>query len=191
MIDERHQRLSALVDGEGGPDELRNAVLEAIRDPELLGCWDRYLTIGRVLRGEPVSAAARTVAPRVAAAIEREPALPIPLPARRRATPRSAAPVIGLALAAGVALVAVVPHRLGEVTGEPPPVPRIAAASTQTGAVPGAGLLPAAVTERWTVAEPVVASKLSELLVSHRERAAASGFAGFIPYAAVVGYAGR
>jgi hypothetical protein len=44
--------------------------------------------------------------------------------------------------------------------------------------------------DRWAVGEPNVASKLNELLVSHRERAAASGINGLIPYASVVGYAG-
>jgi len=195
MIDDRRQRLSTLVDGEGSPTELQAALAETLLDPELEAHWERYLTIGRVLRGERLQPSGRAVAARVAARLAEEApagrpgpgAAPIPLrrPTRRR-RPAAAGPVLGGALAAGLALVAVV----------------VAPRCVDSGSLMGPALVEAPATlpsrfadapeasNRWSVGEPTVASKLNELLVSHRERAGAGGLSGLIPYATVVGYGG-
>ena len=205
MTDDRRQRLSALVDGESSASELRATLAETLLDPELTACWERYFLIGRSLRGEPLPTSARQVAANVAERVAREPvpdsigvpanatadpvqSTPGPASTRRRPAATAAGPIVGVALAAGLAVVAVaigpnLIHRGGltepvmvEVTPVTPP------------AILGSQSLN--VIDRWAVGEPNVASKLNELLVSHRERAAASGISGLIPYAAVVGYAG-
>jgi negative regulator of sigma E activity len=189
MSDDRRQRLSALVDGEGGPAQFQGTLAETLLDPELRACWARYIAIGRALRGEPVHAEINDVAARVAARIATEPeraeppaAVPIRgATVRRRAA--AAGPIVGVALAAGLAMVAVVVGpRLGQTVGayDGPSV---------AGAAPPALTAPATV-DRWATAAPAVASRLNELVVNHRERSAATGFGGLIPYAVVVGYAG-
>jgi negative regulator of sigma E activity len=189
MSDDRRQRLSALVDGEGGPAQFQGTLAETLLDPELRACWARYIAIGRVLRGEPVHADINDVAARVAATIAAEPgpgvapaapATTVPRAAvRRRAA--AAGPIVGVALAAGLAMVAVVVGpKLGQTVGT------YDAPSVADAAPPGPSAAPL---ERWAAATPDVASRLNELVVNHRERSAASGFGGLIPYAAVVGYA--
>ena len=193
MTDDRRQRLSALLDGESSPAELKQTLAETLLDPELTACWERYHTIGRVLRGEHVSASARHIAAGVAQRLAEEPvprpqasAPPAPLPqaaARRRAA--AAGPIVGGALAAGLAMITVVVGpRIGGYTGHPdaPAVAERAPVNIDPGT-------PVAV-ERWAVDKPVVASKLNELLVSHRERSAATGLGGLMPYAALVSYGG-
>lgn len=198
MTDEQRQRLSALLDGEGGALDQGQAIDEAIADAQLREHWERYAMISRALRGEPVSTAARELAPRVAAALAEAPAPPAALPARPpargwghrrpggggRRLPR---PVLGVALAAGVALVAVVVGpRLGGHLDGAAPAARLAARA------------PATVIERWRVDQddlaPLIAvvnaPRLNELLVSHRERSVNNGLTGFMPYATVVGYGG-
>jgi len=190
MTDDRRQRLSALVDGECSPAELKATLAEALLDPELKACWERYQNIGRALRGEPVRPAARAVAGRVAERLAAEPpALPV-APRSTVTTSRrlaaAAGPILGVALAAGIAMVAVV---LGPSLGThqtTSTAPNLAATMPDTDAA-GQDREPA---DRWAVDEPRVASKLNELLVSHRERSPATGFGGLIPYAAVVSYGG-
>ncbi|TVQ92629.1 MAG: hypothetical protein EA400_03395 [Chromatiaceae bacterium] len=200
MTDEQRQRLSLLMDGECGPLETRRAIDEASNDAHLRACWERYQLIGQVLRGESVILPARGIAAGVAAAVARE---PTPLrPPRRRQPPAAgaSAPIIGVALAAGLVLLAVVvgprldgplarPNLPGNVLTE-----TAVAATWQTfgglvqSGVQGGRAVP--VTDHWQVGEPAVASRLNELLVNHRERAAVTSFTGPIPFVTVVGHAG-
>jgi len=205
MTDDRQQRLSALVDGESSASELRATLAETLLDPELTACWERYFLIGRSLRGEPLRTSARQTVAGVAERIALEPVPDVPVvPAsadaglvrstpgaasrRRRPAATAAGPIVGVALAAGLAVVAVaIGPNLIHSGGLTEPAMVEATPVTPPAILGGDGLN---VIDRWAVGEPNVASKLNELLVSHRERAAASGISGLIPYAAVVGYAG-
>lgn len=217
MTDDQRQRLSALVDGEGSGPDWQRAIDDAIEDAGQRGRFERYLIIRRAIRGEPLSVPVRQVATRVAATIaqgppgvamtdvgaagaavgerpqiEHEirhatatiPQVRAPAPGRRR-RPAAARPLIGLALAAGFVLLAVVvgPRLLLE-TGAAVPL------------FAGNAGLPNVI-ERWRVADDGVTkvnvirgTDLEHLLVSHRERSAATGLAGYMPYATLVGYSG-
>lgn len=214
MTDEQRQRLSALLDGEGSAFDQQQAIADAMAQPALQDCWERYAIIGRALRGEPVSVGARALAPRVAELIAGEaqvgaelitagPQRPagagMPPPARgsrerwwgrsrrRPAGERTLAarPLVGFALAAGVALLAgMAGSRLW--LADVPDTPDLAAAADDT------------LLQRWRTEDaqwlPVVAGanapRLNELLVSHQERSASRGLTGFMPYATLVGYGG-
>lgn len=108
------ERVSALMDGELEGAEASDQLKRMRHDPELRSAWETYHVIGDVLRGHGVLSPG--FAERVAARIEREPAILAP----RRLGGRSAARV-ALALAASVCGVAVVawlalynPTRSGE-----------------------------------------------------------------------------
>jgi sigma-E factor negative regulatory protein RseA len=98
------EQLSALADGELDKHERELLLARLSRDPALRATWERYHAMGEALRGGLAPRYPRGLAARVAAALAVE---PDHRPARdwRR-------PLIGAALAAGVATVAVVGMRM-------------------------------------------------------------------------------
>ncbi|MFZ5723994.1 MAG: sigma-E factor negative regulatory protein [Pseudomonadota bacterium] len=100
--------LSALMDGEAGEHELRQALKAAGEDPALLAAWSRWHLAQSVLRGENVRPAGIDLRAAVAAAIDGE---PVPQAARRADAAAPAAwlkPLAGFAVAATVAAVTVI-----------------------------------------------------------------------------------
>ena len=99
---EQHLResLSAAIDGEAEPLELRRVLNAASEDPELRERWHRAHLIGTVLRGEPVAAASSLPA------LDAEPPSARPLAAARIGW-RWAGMAAGGAVAAVAALVVV------------------------------------------------------------------------------------
>jgi len=96
-------QLSAFLDGELSPSE-RDALLEAMaRDEELAGAWERYHLIGDAMRNALPEVMGRDISARVHQAVAGEPVILAPRH-RRRALAR---PVLGFALAASVAAVAI------------------------------------------------------------------------------------
>jgi len=116
MTDSVKEQLSACLDGELPPGELDLLLKRLERDPQLRRSIGRYSLLGEVMRaGRPV-AASMSFADEVAAALDAEPALsPAAAPVRKFASRAAAGrgfgrwlqPVAGLAVAAGVAAVAV------------------------------------------------------------------------------------
>lgn len=104
------EQLSALLDGELPPEQTEFLLKRAARDADLRATLARYQLVGDTLRGERVRARPDFVL-RVSAAIAAEPALSAPAIVRGRAKAAPVArwlrPVAGLAIAAGVASVAV------------------------------------------------------------------------------------
>ncbi len=201
--EQRH--LAALIDGEPDPGGFERAIEAIARDAALRARFERGLLIGRALRGETSSLAARTIGARVSAALASEPVRmrpdrsrpPLrPAPARWRPDwssnqGASNRPAAALAIAASLVAVAilVVPGLIGGPSGGPnrdaPSRAQPAPALTEINAIAQAWMV-----EPRTLDEPAESRVLSALLVDHRERASASGLTGFIPYAAVVGQSG-
>ncbi len=105
MTERIKEQLSAFLDGELPEPESALLLKRLERDDDLRGALSRYSLIGAVLRNDGDVPAARQVAARVSAAIAREPSGSM----RGIAALRSAAllrPFAGLAVAAGVAAVA-------------------------------------------------------------------------------------
>ena len=95
------EQISALIDDE--LDEHSGSLfLQLGRDPDAAARWRRYHAIGEVLRNEELNLADNSFATRVAAALENEPHLLVPIAARNRITK----PRWGYALAASMAGVA-------------------------------------------------------------------------------------
>ena len=105
MTERIKEQLSAFLDGELPEPESALLVKRLERDDDLRGALSRYSLIGAVLRSDGDVPAARQVAARVSAAIAREPSGRM---AVARFQPSALArPLAGLAVAAGVAAVAV------------------------------------------------------------------------------------
>jgi sigma-E factor negative regulatory protein RseA len=117
MTDSVKEQLSACLDGELPEGELDLLLKRLARDPQLRQAMGSYALVGEVLRAErPVTASAGFAA-RISAALAAEPqtATPVATPIDRdRSTPRFSPavmqwlkPAAGLAIAAGVAAIAV------------------------------------------------------------------------------------
>jgi sigma-E factor negative regulatory protein RseA len=131
MTDAIKEQLSACLDGELPKAELDLLLKRVERDPELRDSIGRYALIGEAMRNErPV--VARGLAAKVAAALEEEAA---PRPASRisPAWMKRIRPAAGIAVAAGVAAVAVLSV---QQTGVQPP-PATALNETAPAAVQG------------------------------------------------------
>ncbi len=112
-----NEQLSALLDGELPPEETALLLRRLGRETDLAGRLTRYRLCGDVLRGERSQPRADFTL-RVSAAIAAEPALLAPRGAARRpVAARWLRPLVGVAVAASVAVVAVLVLRLGAPDG--------------------------------------------------------------------------
>lgn len=107
MTDAVKEQLSACLDGELPKAELDLLLRRTDRDADLRDSIGRYSLIGEALRNDKPAIASRTFAANVMAAIEAEPATTRPAVRISPAAWRRLRPVAGMAVAAGVAAVAV------------------------------------------------------------------------------------
>jgi sigma-E factor negative regulatory protein RseA len=114
MTDPVKEQLSACLDGELSEGELDLLLKQVSRDPQLRTSLGRYALIGETLRAKGPIAAPADFSKRIAAAIAAEPAAAIEQPAiaspARKVNPaavRWLRPAAGVAVAAGVAALAI------------------------------------------------------------------------------------
>jgi len=109
MTDPVKEQLSACLDGELPEAELGLLLKQVQRDPQVLASMNSYSLISEVIRGSRPVAVSANFADRLAAAIDAEPA---PNAAIRRPAKSSLMqwmrPAAGMAVAAGVAAIAVI-----------------------------------------------------------------------------------
>jgi sigma-E factor negative regulatory protein RseA len=125
MTDPVKEQLSACLDGELPEGELDLLIKQVSRDPAHRAALGRYALIGEALRAKSPAAASAGFADRISAAIAAEPALDTSGQRPNRIQPaaiRWLRPVAGLAVAAGVAAVAI-------LTLQQPPQPDAPAAT--------------------------------------------------------------
>jgi len=112
MTDPVKEQLSACLDGELPADELDLLLRQLGRDPQLRASVGRYSLIGETLRTRAVVAAPKDFAERISATIAAEATVPTavskPARAANSAVLRWLRPAAGVAIAAGVAAVAVI-----------------------------------------------------------------------------------
>ena len=106
MNDAIRMQLSAFVDGELPDNEAEMLLRRMSQDVELRQQVAEYLALSRIVRGELGIAGADRLHERVAAAIEDRPAAEMDIEEDRTAT-RSVKPLLGFAVAASVALLAI------------------------------------------------------------------------------------
>jgi len=107
MTDALNEQLSACLDGALPPAELDLLLKRVGREAELRATVGRYSLISEALRGERPAVASRDFASNVMAALAKEPAVAVKAPRISAATLRYLRPAGGMAIAAGVAAIAV------------------------------------------------------------------------------------
>ena len=170
MTDPVKEQLSACLDGELPEGELDLLLKQLTRDPQLRQTMGSYARIGEIMRAERAVTASAGFASKVAAAIaaesqsESQVAVAEPL---KVAALRWSRPAVGVAIAAGVAAVAV--FSLQPDTGQPAQVTQ----STQQGTV----ALPASTLDQSSYTVPtntastafIPATRLTNYVVAHSE----------------------
>jgi negative regulator of sigma E activity len=206
MSERIKEQLSAFLDGELPEPESALLLKRLERDDDLRGALSRYSLIGAVLRSDGDVPAARQVAARVSAAIAREPSGRMAVVSFRTAALMR--PLAGLAVAAGVAALALLLMQRIDAKdpGQPEPIlaqiadtpvePVSVAADlaetpsrpyTTPAAADGPGRLPAAQFANYLVAHSSYASPLvrrsvvTGLIVAPQEMAGSDSPAAEIP----------
>ncbi len=118
MSDPIREQVSAFLDGELPDSEAELLLRRLTRDSDLRQSFGRYALIGEAIRGSTSPAASGGLCPPIKRAIDGEPISAAAPPARGR-EPRWWRPVAGVAVAAGVAAVAVVALQQRTVTRLP------------------------------------------------------------------------
>lgn len=178
---EDKELLSALVDGQLAPRQLRTGLDALLQDADWQQRWTRYCLISDVLKNTLSGEVRSDLFERVQRSVNAEPAIVMPRARPRRWTAKR--PALGLALAASVAVVAL----LGVLTlsGGPDNKPYTVVASVERAA--SSEQRPKRM--RWDIAEPSIEERLNSYLVNHSEYE--SGVRGMLSYARLVGYDGR
>lgn len=189
MTDSVKEQLSACLDGELPPGELDLLLKRLERDPELRGSLGRYALLGEALRGRQPVAASRGFADKVEAALDAEPpivpeATPVAASAAKAvkhalgsaAFAKWLQPVAGVAIAAGVATVALLvlqpatlPTQQVAVTAATAPIPQPATTAPRSYTVPtntaSDAYIPAARLTNYVVAHSEYSSPLGRRTV--------------------------
>lgn len=108
MSDPVNEQLSAYLDGELAGVETDLLVKRIARDAELRACLGRYALVSELVKGDQAVAASRAFAAKVMSALDEEPALAASRFVLSPVWARRLRPAAGMAVAAGVAAVAVV-----------------------------------------------------------------------------------
>ena len=191
MSEQKHEALSALVDGELPAEDGPNLLDHVLADVSLKRRWTTYHLIGDVMRKHVLESQALN---------GRVEQISDAAMSKRTSPPRKSGglrPLAGLALAASVALVAVLglfalndrdsaPLEVAGSSAEiqlpdapkPEPIPVVAGA---------AGIDLTRMT--WNDAAPAVTNRLNGYLVTHNEYLG-NGMRGMLPYARIVAYDG-
>jgi len=169
MTDALNEQLSACLDGELPPAELDLLLKRLERDPELRQTLGRYSAVGEAMRQAKPAIASRSLADKVMAAVEQEPAA-----ARRRVRVppvilRSLRPVAGIAVAATVAAVAIFSVQQAGVTPGPVLANQPASASSAVVAQSDDEAASYIVPSNTTQSAFVPATRLTNYVVAHSE----------------------
>ena len=181
MLMDKTEKLSALMDGELYGPEAAHAIDELKCDATLKTCWGRYHLISDVLRNHAPHHLRHGVAESVMGLMQSEP----PLRARGWRvirSPQMLKPLVGFALAASVAVLAIlnVPNSLLTPRSTDNSL-LVAAASSTPSSV-------ASTNPHWDQAQPAIESRLNHYLTSHNEYSTSVGIQGVLPYARIVAY---
>lgn len=167
-----NEQLSALVDDELRKEEASLLIRRLSQSPEHRAQLARYFLASDVLRGAVPARGRVDLSARVAAAIEREQALP----ARRR--PRVLKPLAGLAVAASVSAVSI------GLWSQQAELPASAAGASAIAQVPGSG---ASEPQQWERLHPSIQRRLNGYVINHSEASAGQPIGGVFNYVRLAG----
>jgi negative regulator of sigma E activity len=166
MTDQINDQISAFIDNELSADESALLVRRFERDSEARARALRYTLIGASLRGELLEPHPSVLRRRVAAALSGG-TVPSAAKARQRWPDRFARPLLGVGIAAAVAVVAIGALRsLNETAFAPGSVAPLAATPARDAASAPSYVVPPQVTDQ---ARPVASIRLTNYLMHHGE----------------------
>src|SRR3954467_4265715 len=119
MTDAVKEQLSACLDGQLPEGELDLMLKRLQRDAQLRRTMDGYSLIGEAMRGQRTVRASSGFADRVAAAVAAEPVTQTAITFSREKVLTWLRPAAGLAIAAGVAAVAIISFRPADIGTQP------------------------------------------------------------------------
>ncbi len=182
MNESKNEQLSALIDGE---HENEHTLDELIHNEDMKDTWSRYHLIGDCLRDNLPEEISNQISTQVSNALRDEPNILAPNITKRFNTK----PLMGFAIAASVAMVAVFTIKSGnEQDSSFKSAPTIAAttvAQPQTFSFPDPQVLPAAIKKSDT---PVSTAdqRLNNYLINHNEYRSNGGVNAILPYVRIV-----
>lgn len=178
MNEESLEELSALIDGCLPKEAVYRLLDLSIRDPNMQAAWMRYHLIGDALRYNLPKNTSLDLARRVSLVLEREPTLLAP----RQRPWKGVIPIVGLAIAASMAVVAVLSlQRVDKGTGEP--------GSQQVAEQETLNTLPVS-TVRWDSQPSPPSPRLNSYLLNHNQYNSSLSLSmqGVSPYVRIVSY---
>ena len=197
MTDKLNEKISALMDHQLSAPEGDELAGRIAHDSSLRDCWARYHLIGDALRNNGRNNLPDNIkhdlAARVAKVIDAEAPLPISLDIYRHTKTRTAAffkPVVGMAIAASVAMVAIVSFNM--TSGVNPTGQQLVMAPLQNSAsMMSAQSVIAPAPAAPQITDPALANpRLAGYLEDHSKYSNTSLVQGqMLPYVRIVGYA--
>ena len=180
MSERLNEQLSALVDGELAEQEYELLLARLENDPELRARWARYNLISDALRNHLPDGLAPGLAAQVSAKLAEEPTH-IAAMAVAAGGGRFGKQVIGGALAAAVAVVAIIGVQQQFGSGGDAAIQSVAVAPVVT-----EQSTESAVAEASADKELVQRARFNRYLVNHNEYSAVRGMQGLLPYTRIV-----
>jgi sigma-E factor negative regulatory protein RseA len=185
-MDQDHDQLSALMDGELSEAETALMLREMAGQPDTASRWERYHMIGDALRSNLPPYLCLDLRARVGTELTKEPTVLSPGALPRRRLPTGLRQAAGVAIAASVAVVAVLGARVIN-RADLPAAPEVAAVIPASNP-PASGPVPLQRTSAQVSFRSLpVNSRLDSYFVNHHEYAASSGMLGILPYVSLVG----
>lgn len=185
--DTMREKISALVDGELDSEDAQRSIRELRGDAEYRDCWERYHMIGDALRNKLPNELNSGFAASISQAIAAEDVLQTDSTSlgvtelssfsqakeKEKSRQPVAKPWVGFAVAASVAAMAYVGVGMINIEEQEPRLAAVSAPAMERVAAVSSSV-PMGITaqtvqgQKWVVAQPAVASKLSPYLYSHR-----------------------
>jgi sigma-E factor negative regulatory protein RseA len=182
MNESNNEQLSAFIDGE---HEDAHVLDNLIHNQNMKNTWSRYHLIGDCLRDNLPEEVSNHVSTRVTNALRDEPTVLAPKTTKQL----NIKPLVGFAIAASVAMVAVFSIKSGnEQDSSFKSAPTIAAttvAQPQIYSFPGPQVLPAAI-KRSDTPDSVANQRLNNYLINHNEYRSSGGVNAILPYVRIV-----
>lgn len=187
MSDTIKQQISSMVDDELSPQEQELLMSRIQRDPALRQQWARYQMIGDVMRRQRVMHENDFIVSQVAQAISGEPSYQVKH--KSSFLPSVLKPVLGLAVAASVAMVSIVLVRdmVSQEKGYDAPV----MARMDPVPLPSTAYVQVSSRPNMDVIRLQQNNRLNQYLVNHSEYASSNRVRGMLPYVRVVASDGK
>lgn len=196
MTDKLHEKISALMDHQLSTPEIDELAVRMAQEQSLRHCWARYHLIGDALRNNGRNSLPDSIkhdlASRVAKIIDAEAPLPISLATYRHT--RTAAffkPLVGMAIAASVAMVAIVSFNM--TSGVNPTGQQLVMVPLQNNAsmMSSQAMIARAPTPAPVITDPALANpRLAGYLEDHSRYSNTTLVQGqMLPYVRIVGHA--